>query len=143
MKKLFLLGIVAFAGVIITSCNSDDDSPKSATLEGKWYYSEDGFKVNGQESLMDYDDHEVGCEKDYIEFLNNGNYRDVDYINTDCDTSIDNGMWSRNNNSLTIGTGADAINATIINLSENVLKVSVSDTENGTTIEYITLFTKQ
>ncbi|KAF2519410.1 hypothetical protein E0W68_03415 [Flavobacterium salilacus subsp. salilacus] len=142
MKKVFLLAAIAFAGLTITSCSSDDDGG-SASIEGKWYYSEEGFSAVGQEDLSDYDDHEAGCEKDYIEFVEGGVFRDVDFFNSDCEFDTETSTWTRNGNTLTIGTGTDAVTENIATLSGSTLKITVSETFEGQTFNYVTVYTRE
>lgn len=142
MKKLFLLSAIAL-GLTFTSCNKDDDGGNnSAPLEGKWYYSEEGIGANGQVVLQDYDDHEVGCEKDYIEFLEGGVFKDVDYYNTDCESYTDTTVWERSENTVTVGTGEFSQTAKITLLNSNVLKLTVTENMGGQSASYITVYTR-
>lgn len=140
MKKVLLFGL-SLAALTFTSCSDDDGD--SASIEGKWYYSEQGVSANGAEVLTDYMDHEDGCEKDYVEFLADGVFKDVDYFNSDCETFIDETTWSRSGNSLTIGEGEDAETATIATLSGSTLKITTSETIDGQTINYVEVYTRE
>ncbi|NDI98235.1 hypothetical protein GWA97_04025 [Flavobacterium sp. LaA7.5] len=142
MKKVFLFAAIAFAGLTITSCSSDDDGG-GASIEGKWYYSEEGLSSGGQEVLQDYTDHEAGCEKDYIEFVEGGVFRDVDFFNGECEFDTETSTWTRNGNTLTIGTGTDAESGTIATLSGSTLKITVSETLEGQTFNYVSVYTRE
>ena len=141
MKKVLLFGL-SIAALTFVSC-SDDDGGSSAPLEGKWYYSEEGVSANGQEVLQDYVDHQEGCEKDYIEFVEGGVFKDVDFYNTDCDTYMDETTWSRSGNTLTIGTGEDAETGTIATLNGSTLKLTVTETFEGQTFNYVEVYTRE
>jgi len=140
MKKLILLFVACVSLTSITSCSSDDDN-SSASLEGKWEYSKEGFASNGQEILTDYD-HATGCNKDFIqitattvsdhEFFNNGD---------GCEEDIFTVAYSRSGNTLTIGTGVDASVAQIVTLNGSTLKVKYTD-EEFPGVEYIDVYTR-
>ncbi|MBY8963643.1 hypothetical protein KJK34_12840 [Flavobacterium sp. D11R37] len=141
MKKLLMVSALALAGLTFTACGSDDDGGSSASLEGKWYFSKTGTAAGGQEVFIDYD-HEEGCEKDYVEFVEGGVYRDVSHW-SDCETDVETDSWSRSGNTITIGEGADAVSGTIKKLTGSELRVSTTEEFGGQTFNSITVFTRE
>ena len=139
MKKIVLLFVsVISAGLLLTSCNKDDDSSSSASVEGKWYFSKVGAVVSGNELLSDYLN-ECATKKDYVEFSSNGSYASVFNLEDCTGTDISVGTWSRTGDVITITeTGQTPDSATILSLTSTTLKVSYTDTD-GT---YITVFTR-
>ncbi|MBF01329.1 MAG: hypothetical protein CMP77_15320 [Flavobacterium sp.] len=141
MKKLLMVSALALAGLTFTACGDDDGGGSSASLEGKWYFSKTGTAVGGQEAFIDYD-HEEGCEKDYVEFVEGGVYRDVSHW-SDCETDVETDSWSRSGNTITIGEGTDAVSGTIKKLTGSELRVSTTEELGGQTFNSITVFTRE
>ncbi|AXG72721.1 hypothetical protein DVK85_00125 [Flavobacterium arcticum] len=141
MKKVLLFGL-SIAALTFVSCSDDDgdSSSTSASIEGKWYISKEGVSVNGQEVLQDYDDHEPGCEKDYVEFLANGDYKYVDFYNSDCDSYVEETTWTKSGNSINTGDGEDG---TIVILTASTLKITYAETFEGQTVNYVDVFTRE
>jgi hypothetical protein len=137
VNKLLFAGLVLAFG--LSSC-SNDDAP-AASIVGKWNYSKEGFVMNGQEYLSDYDGNETGCQKDYLQVNSNGSFSDVDYdsSSTPCEMFSDTGSWSKSGNTLTITyPGEPAMNAEIMVLTSTKLKVKIE--ESGMT--FISEWTK-
>lgn len=137
--KILFLSVVA-AGLTLTSCNKDDDK-KNASIEGKWTASKQGISAQGVESLSDYPN-EPGCNKDYVEFNEGGNFKDVSYFGDDCEMDTTTGTWSRNNNTLTYTVDGETETSEIVNLTDNELKIKTSLNEEGISVDYITVFTR-
>jgi len=123
MKKVLFL-FVSTLVLGLTSCNKDDDKSNSASIEGKWEYFQEGVLVGAQEFLEAYE-HECETKKDYVEFLAGGIMNDVTYWN-DCseDTSI--GVWVKNGNTLAIAIEGESVNAEILTLNNETLKVKAT-----------------
>ncbi|MXN91570.1 hypothetical protein GR160_10055 [Flavobacterium sp. Sd200] len=138
-----LLGLFA-AAAIFSSCSGDDDagSSTSAPLEGKWFYSKSGIAASGQEVLLDYDEHQSGCSKDYVEFVAGGVFNDVDYYTSECAFTNDASTWTRSGNTITIGTGANAEIATIVVLDNSTLKITSTD-EEMPGAQFVSVYTRQ
>lgn len=140
--KVVLFAVIA-AGFSLTSCNKDDGNDDKASINGKWFYSQEGIGSNGQEVLVDYTDHEANCSKDFVEFLDNSVFKDTDFYNSSCDNDTETSQWSLNDNNLTIGTGGDQVVVEVVNLSNDELKIrSVSEAVNGQTVYDIVVFTR-
>jgi len=138
MKKLILLFVASISLTSITSCSKDDDN-SSASLEGKWEYSKEGFATNGQEVLTDYD-HTVGCSKDFIR-ITATTVADHSFFNDGdgCEEEIFTVSYTRNGNTITAGTGADAGVGQILILDGSTLKIKYSD-EDFPGVDYITVY---
>jgi hypothetical protein len=140
------LGLFASA-LIFSSCGSDDDNNTvnntSGSIEGKWAYSKTGFSVGSQESLESHT-HTAGCNKDYIQFLSNGKYYDVEYQTGCVPDTLSAGTYVKSGNTLTIGEDrGDVEPATIITLTNSELKLAASYTQNGVTYNTVGVFTKE
>lgn len=158
MKNLKIVLFSLFVmGTVFTSCSGDDSTvvvndnevEQEVVLEGKWFFTKDGFLVNGQEELADYE-HSVGCAKDFIEISIGGIYRDVDHQGENCAEEIDLGKWERKDNILTLtyvnGEGetqeVEVIEATILSLTNTELKLKTIYEEGGVDVTSVTVFTR-
>jgi len=104
-------------------------------LSLEWTYS----KVGSGNILIDYPDHEEGCDKDYVELTANGLYNDVDYDSFDspCEVFTDSGTYLKEGNTLSVtydGNFVDTVD--ILLLTETELKIQNEEGE-------IALFTRQ
>lgn len=144
MKKLrIVLFSVLALGLTTVSCGDDDSSSTGGKLEGSWVYAKEGIAAQGQEVLQDYV-HTTGCDKDYME-ITSTNVKDVWYDNngTECEEDSETSAYTRNGNTLTVTVGGEAQTVNIDKLTSNELKISSSETMNGTTVKYITTFTRK
>lgn len=143
MKKIiFLLLSTLVLGTTYTSCNNNDDSPAPASVVGKWNVSKVSETENGVVTLPEEDYvHEPGCMKDYIELKPDGVYNEA-YYGSGCALNLTIGTWSKSGNIITITQGADIISAEIVNLSNSMLKVKISDTDSGITTVTTVTFTR-
>ncbi|WP_286969658.1 lipocalin family protein [Flavobacterium sp. UBA4854] len=102
MKKLAILFISA--GLLL-SCSSNDNDEKSSdktlSLTGKWELTKRGNILNGSELLLTITP-EGGCNNDQIEFLESGDYKELqyEYTNSKCKEYNNDGTWSQSNNIL-------------------------------------------
>lgn len=144
MKKLkiVLFSVLTLGLALTTSCGDDDSSSNntSGALEGKWIYAKEGMAAQGQEILNDYE-HTEGCSKDYLEILES-TANDVTYWGSECDQTIDESTYTRNGNTLTVTSDGQTETVTIEKLTGSELKISISETMEGTTVKYITTFTR-
>lgn len=125
MKKYLLLFVSVLAFV---SCSDDDDKTSSpASVVGAWEYYKEGEIVSGVETLVNYEN-ECSTNKDYVEFLQNGEYDDV-YYNSDCEESVDYGDWTKSGNMLTNVTEGTTVE--ILILTETTLKIKYVDTDGA------------
>lgn len=137
MKKVSILLVCAFA-LTIGSCGSDDNGSPTGTdasIVGRWTFS----KVGSGNLLIDYPDHEEGCDKDYVELTADGLYNDVDYdsFNSACEVFTDSGTYLKEGNTLSVtydGNFVDTVD--ILLLTETELKIQNEEGE-------IVLFTRQ
>lgn len=137
MKKLSILLLSALA-LSLGSCGSDDsgnDTGTDASIVGKWTYS----KVGSGDLLINYPDHEEGCDKDYVELTASGTYNDVDYDSFDspCEVFTDSGTYVKSGNTLTVNYEGNFVDtATILLLTDTELKIQNEEGE-------VALFTRQ
>ncbi len=119
MKKIILLFVAIVSITSITSCSNDDNN-SSASLEGKWEFSKNGYSLAEQEFLFDYE-HASGCTKDYIVFTSNTttNHTFLNNGSGGCTEEIDNATYTRNGKVLTANSGESI---EIITISETTLK---------------------
>jgi hypothetical protein len=137
MKKLVLLFV---ASLSLLSCNKDDNTTQptaEASIVGSWEFFKEGTLENGQE-ILDVYDHDCSNNKDYTEFASNGVVKDH-YFNTSCTETIDSSTWTKNGSILTLFGET----YTITELSATTLKVQFSETLNGVTTTYISVFTRK
>ncbi len=143
MKKLALL-FVAVLAVGVTSCSKDDDAAQAA-LEGKWEYSKEGTAALGLESLVDWD-HTPGCDKDY-DLITSTNvtvhYFYKDSNGTTCSEETFSGAYTRNGNTITTNIGGEVHISEIVELSNTTLKIKNTQTEEGTAVDYITVYKRR
>ena len=129
MKKIFMLA-VALCG--LTACSSDDDKAAPAVdldnLTQRWYYK--SYKVGGE--TVNYEGHE-SCGKDYIEFLDGGVAKDVDYFDCQQDPAVDTGTYTATEETLTINIDEVEVYE-LKKLSASTLQIE--GTLNGATITY-------
>lgn len=81
MKNQFVYIFLIFAGSLINSCGPDTATPElempfTGELTGRWYPGKSIIKGNP----YPYEGHEE-CAKNYIEFGNKGEYREVTILN--------------------------------------------------------------
>ena len=138
MKKINTLIVLFSLSILVSSCSKDK---KVAPLEGKWEITRSGILVNGNEFVFPYE-HTPGCDKDFVEFIAVCIYRQhfFEIENTDCETFIESGVWSRSGNSIAIVIDGDLSLADIMVLTETSLKLKITydDDDSFTYIaEYI------
>jgi len=119
-RKLLSLG---FAALFLASCSSDDSpSYEQSQLLKKWYNV--SSVISGVE--IPYQDHET-CGKDYIEFLANGTANAVDVYSCESGAtpSVDNAPYALKGNKITVISGDDINELTIIKLNETTLHLKI------------------
>jgi len=122
MKTRFLL-LAFFSFGLFTACEVEDDSPDATQqineeLLGTWYF--DAMIVEGEETP--YDDHEE-CGKDYIEFNEDGTYRQIDIWG--CEEDIDaEGTYTATENTISLTlTDSETVVLDIATLNADVLLI--------------------
>ncbi|PRX39749.1 lipocalin-like domain-containing protein [Salegentibacter salegens] len=120
-KQILLFAFLSFG--LFTACDSDDDSPEepqqiNENLVGTWYI--DAMIVEGEE--IPYNDHE-DCGKDYVEFNEDGTYRQVDIWG--CEEDVDaEGTYTANENSISLTlTDSEMVVLDIVTLNSETLLV--------------------
>ncbi len=122
MKKSILLTGALLLSMAFASCNKDEESSTSGSLEGKWAFSKFSLTQGGITTPEQDYDNEPGCNKDYAEFVAGGVYHAGVY-ETGCVLDVTTGTWVRNSNTLTLSvTGEDDEIITITSLNDTQLK---------------------
>ena len=133
MKKLKVLFLSLLALTTIVSCSKDDDndSSTSASIEGKWEFTQEGESLTSLEPA----ENEGNCGLDITEYISGGEFKETYYYmnNEECKSYNDSGTWSKNGNTLTKKYTNDDEPDTyeIIELSQTTLKLKEID-EEGT-----------
>ena len=121
MKKII---IVIISIIALTSCSkSDGNSSTSGNIVGKWNIERAGAIDNGVEvDVEPFFGNISGCQKDFQEFLADGNYKLGDYTNAACNLSEATGTWTKEGNIIKISGGQFAIYE-IVSLTETAMKL--------------------
>lgn len=146
MKKLALLFVSV--GLLISSCSSNDNDENSsevkASIIGKWELTKHGNILNGSELLLPISP-DGGCSNDKIEFLENGNYKELqyEYVNSKCKEYNNDGTWSKSNNVLkTKDILNNEFTYEILRLNETTLRLKITK-GNDNSIYTLTEFTRK
>lgn len=144
MKKLkIVLLSVLTLGLSLASCSGDDDNGTTdGKIEGKWIYTKVGVMNGNNELLIDYPEHEPGCDKNYVEITADGKWKDVSFFGDECTKESNEGSWTRNGDSVTITLDGEPESGTILKLTNTELKLKSTYTEEGETVTAIALFTR-
>lgn len=140
-KKLLMICAFAMTGLSLISCNSDDDVFEKSIV-GRWNYNKTIVSTDGGTPVDNqYDGHENGCSKDYVEFVQGGIFKNV-LINKDqnnnCVEDSSQSTWAKNEATLTIG--ADSYSITTLNGSE--LRYENTTDVSGVPVKVVRVFTK-
>lgn len=141
-KNLFLICSFAMASFSLISCNSDDEDFERSIV-GKWNYNKTIVSTNGGTPVDNsYDEHENVCDKDYVEFVQGGVFRDVILFKNQqgvcTEDAAPNSTWSKDNSNLLIGTE----NYTITTLNGSELRYENITNVSGIPIKVVKVFTK-
>jgi hypothetical protein len=136
-NRIILFVSVLVLGFNLTSCGGDDGPSTSANIVGKWELYKTGDKDGGGEYLELYE-HQAGCTKDNVEFLNNGNFVTTSYFDG-CEFESFSGVYTKSGNTLTVNDGFDITTLNIKELSSSTLKVYETYSEDGETYTDITI----
>ena len=139
MKKLVLFAAILALGV--TSCSKDDDDNKQAELVGKWEYAQEGSYIMGQEFLTAYQ-HAAGCTKDFM-VLTASTVVEHNFDGPQCTEDIYTDTYTRNGNTLTLMIDGEAQLAEIVQLDNSTLKIKTTETFEGQTIGFVTVYTRK
>lgn len=145
MKKLTVLFLSAMTlGLSVSSCSSDDDDKKSASIEGKWEITKAGLIVGGQEALADYEN-EGGCTIPTMQYNADGKFIDItsEYWDSQCSTYQETGTYKKDGNTLTLKYDDDEAKLDILELTESTLKVKMTYSEEGMSITAVSVYKKK
>ncbi|WP_294819477.1 hypothetical protein [uncultured Flavobacterium sp.] len=154
MKRITLLSVL-FGGLLFASCSDDDSNSTDnnnnnnnpidvSQLSGKWRHDKEGFRIQDMETLEDYE-HGEGCNKDYIEFLEDGIFKHVVYDgNNNCHEVVGTKYYFADGDTFTIGEDGEFTASRIEVLSDTQLKTkTIYSYEDGTSPTYwIETYTK-
>jgi len=144
MKKITILFLsVLTLGLSVASCSSDDDNDGSASIEGKWELSKQGYIVGGQEALEDVKN--GSCSNDTYEFTNDGKFKYTEYSNNEgkCEAEASNGTWTKNGNTLKIKFTGDDEESFETEISGNTAKLKQTQKVEGQTFTYVEVYVKK
>lgn len=146
IKKLALLFVSV--GLLLSSCSSNDNDENSsetkASIIGKWELTKHGNILNGSELLLTISP-DGGCSNDQIEFLENGNYKELqyEYANSKCKEYNNDGTWSKSDNILkTKDILNNEFTYEILKLNETTLRLKITK-GNDNSIYALTEFTRK
>ncbi|NMH29348.1 lipocalin family protein [Flavobacterium silvaticum] len=143
MKKLIKsIGLMAFAGLSLVSCSSDDDgfSFSEDQITGQWAYSKQRYAINGVWSEeMDYEGNESATCPDFWQLNADHTTLERDYWSSECDYYDDTATWSKSGNTITIADGDLSGSYNVISLSSTSLVIEETYSEEGFT--YIDQYT--
>jgi hypothetical protein len=145
MKKIKLLLGLLIATTFIYSCSDDDDAKtiSETTIAGKWIYAKEGIAASGFEQLVDHS-HQSGCSRDYLEFLQNNQFYDIEYQPGCAPDTIGKGTYVKNSNTLTLTYDDNTVEVyNLRTLTDNDLKTNFEYTFEGQTYTAVTTYTKQ
>ncbi|MDO4727783.1 MAG: lipocalin family protein [Bacteroidota bacterium] len=111
---------VLTSSVALTSCSESDNGRDENSIIGKWNVYQYGAIVDGQEVYQFYP-HEEGCEKDFVEFTNNGVFRSTVY-SEGCLEQITTLNYVVEGNALIWSAGSQT-QTDIFSISGNTLKI--------------------
>ena len=151
MKNIkILLATAIIAAFTLTSCNKDDNNTPAvpAVLEAKWTPTKTIVKTgSGAPTTENYTGNEVGCDKDYIQFVNGGTVKDVVFNKNAADQCglVENttpSVYTKNSTTLVV-VGGDLDGTYKINsLTNSELVIEKSVTVNTITTIYTFYYTK-
>ncbi|WP_426486445.1 lipocalin family protein [Flavobacterium sp. 2] len=146
MKKLAFLFVSV--GLLLSSCSSndnDENNPEAkASIVGKWELTKGGNILNGNQLLLPITP-QGGCSNNQIEFLENGNYKELqyEYTNSKCKEYNNDGTWSKSDNTLkTKDILNNEVTYEILKLDETTLRLKITK-GNDNAIYALTEFTRK
>ncbi len=148
--KLFMSALLITGLMSTTSCSSDDDggSQTGGDLTARWNPTKTVTKVgNGDDESTPYGDNDPDCNKNYVEFMENGTVRIVAFTSPfdECQEFVDAEAttYTRTENMLTI-VGNDNYDGVyeIIRLTNSELRIREETNAGGVTITTTIFFTK-
>jgi hypothetical protein len=136
-------GATTSVTVIVFKRIPNDDSNIVHQFEGTWEYTTEGVAYDGQTVLQDYQ-HTTECERDHAviseTMVTNFTYT----LDNDgnCAQDITNTTYTRSGNTVTLTFDGEVSTAQITQLTATTLELRSTETSQGQTFEYITIFTR-
>jgi lipocalin-like protein len=130
--KFLAMAIIAFAAF---SCSSDSDSGPEPTIVGKWNQTKTVSTIAGNSTTQNYTDNQAGCDKDYVEFVSGGNFRNI-VFNTDpqnncIEVGDETASWTQVSTALNITGGEFSDTYEITKLSNSELRIKATSEVGG------------
>jgi len=72
MKKIKVVLATLVFSAFALSCGSDDENPLGGDLTAKWNQTKTVTRISGVNTTDNYTGNDPNCEKDYLEFKDNG-----------------------------------------------------------------------
>lgn len=144
--RITLASLALTAGLLASSCGSDD-GPR-ATINGKWEYLKTITQIgNDNPTSQNYPGHEPGCDKDYQEFADGGNFNDVAYFqdqDDNCNEFVEEGSYALTGDILTIDRDdANPETFTVTKLTGTELRYESTTETGGVTLKVTNVFRKK
>lgn len=148
MKKLKVAAL-AFSAIFFMGCSDDDNNgpQTNGDLTARWNPDKILVEIGNDDQTTVYDDHEPGCEKDFIEFNDDLTFTFAEFVTLSggCQMFVDPAVasWSRNELNLNI-TGSPSYSGqyTILVLSNSELQIQKTDNTAGSIIKTTIFFKK-
>ncbi|WP_219928749.1 lipocalin-like domain-containing protein [Flavobacterium pallidum] len=137
---------MAIIASVAFSCSSDSDSGPAPTIVGKWNLSKTVSTVAGATDTQPYTDNEVGCDKDYVEFVTGGTLKNIVFFKNAqsicTEDAGEQGTWTQANNALNITGGEFEGTYQVAKLSNSELRITASSTVGGAPVTVTYYFNK-
>jgi hypothetical protein len=147
MNKIKFFAIALAVGALSFSCSDDDnENPLGGDFTARWNPVKTVIKISEETFTENYEGNEPGCDKDYIEFTDDNQVRDVIYFRNASDVCTEdtaaNQTYQRNDNTLTISGGEYGGTYEIIKLTNSELQIQQIQSSGGIETETTVYFTK-
>lgn len=136
MKKFLKISTCLFATALFFSCSDDGDGGGvAASIEGKWTPSKTVYKIGGATQTENYEDNEMGCDKDYVQFNADGSlknaifFKNADNVCTEDANTV--ATYTKSGSTLNINGGEYDGSYTIKKLNSTDLQVETTETIGG------------
>jgi len=147
MKKIKFFAVALAVGALSFSCSSDDnENPLGGDLTAKWNIVKTVLSVSGENYPTPYGGNEPGCDKDYIEFTDDGFVNDVIYYHNASNACAEDAAtpqeYTRTDNTLVIAGGEFGGTYEITKLTGSELQIEQTTTAGGLTTTTTVYFSK-
>jgi hypothetical protein len=147
MKTIKLM-VAALALAAFTGCSKDDNgSQTGGDLTARWNQTKSVTKISGESYSQDYENSELDCGKDFLEFKDDGTVIRTTYskdpdTNACMETPGSPIEYTKDGNTLVIAGGLYGGTYTIKKLTSSALTIESTNTSAGITTVTDTYFTK-